>query len=585
MATLRKDQIPAYTEISPEFQNMLARNGMYAQVGVDDKGFYLYCKNHEGVEHTYDISETQYKNLVDWGMGSVNKKAYNTFANIVKKDYDVPRSYIYAQSAGGRVNMGQNGFRVDGNVPFARRADQYGRNVHPGYGHPHHGGFHPHGGPGRFEHPERGMHNHPYGGYDLRRCESGMVYYAASRPGGMRKPGELQTGYSGFYAKTPQQGTDVLQDVNLRVSTIPATPYKDLISSNVYFTNEKWQECLSSHGIVIDANAKTMTIQSTGASQDVTYNLTDEQLKKLTANSVKECSVTNRIGIINGIIGNDFSQGITFDMLNSTSRLSIAGKDGLQISAGRSTVDSGMINATHDHEMLTYEQLKQKGSVSLEQLVAYDKAKQAQGVVDNQNHGRQQPSYQFVMDGQQPPADLRIGATVDGNTLANFRETKAWYREGANGRELSVGGICVASANGKYYMSGIVDGQEMSKEIDKKAYDKFISVDDYHRMKMFAKEMDDVAIKTRPELRMNPLEAVVNGLTAAHVILHEGAEIAADIDRMGHHPHHPDHHDHGNGMPSVYFKPGVDTPEEVMSRQYDVAIANHEGGLVHGRGV
>ena len=34
-------------------------------------------------------------------------------------------------------------------------------------------------------------------------------------------------------------------------STEPAKPYKELITSPVYFTNEKWQECLASHGIAL----------------------------------------------------------------------------------------------------------------------------------------------------------------------------------------------------------------------------------------------------------------------------------------------------------------------------------------------
>ena len=42
----------------------------------------------------------------------------------------------------------------------------------------------------------------------------------------------------------------------------PAKSYKELITSDVYFSNEKWQEVLSSHGIVIDADNKLMTIQS-----------------------------------------------------------------------------------------------------------------------------------------------------------------------------------------------------------------------------------------------------------------------------------------------------------------------------------
>ncbi len=35
----------------------------------------------------------------------------------------------------------------------------------------------------------------------------------------------------------------------------PARPYKELIASPVYFSNEKWQECLASHGLVVDTES------------------------------------------------------------------------------------------------------------------------------------------------------------------------------------------------------------------------------------------------------------------------------------------------------------------------------------------
>ena len=63
----------------------------------------------------------------------------------------------------------------------------------------------------------------------------------------------------------------------------------------MYFTNEKFRECLDSHGIIIDPEKKTLTIQSTGAKQDFVYDLTDEELKKLNSNSVKEVEMTSRI--------------------------------------------------------------------------------------------------------------------------------------------------------------------------------------------------------------------------------------------------------------------------------------------------
>jgi protein-tyrosine-phosphatase len=90
------------------------------------------------------------------------------------------------------------------------------------------------------------------------------------------------------------------------------------------FTNEKWQEVLSSHGIIIDADKKTLTIQSTKAQQDFVYDLTDEEVKKLTQNNLKGDTVKDRLDVINHVIGGDFQEPVTRAMLDSKDRISIA---------------------------------------------------------------------------------------------------------------------------------------------------------------------------------------------------------------------------------------------------------------------
>lgn len=97
------------------------------------------------------------------------------------------------------------------------------------------------------------------------------------------KPGEMQNGGYGFYYKGGQQNMiqqpsqDVLADLQSVITPVevrlrpkePAKPYNELITSKVYFSNAKWQECLSSHGIIVDAANKTLTIQSTATKQDL----------------------------------------------------------------------------------------------------------------------------------------------------------------------------------------------------------------------------------------------------------------------------------------------------------------------------
>lgn len=142
-------------------------------------------------------------------------------------------------------------------------------------------------------------------GYHLRRV-GGRLFYAgtpmvAERPDGRMKPGELQSGGYGFYYKGhPQQPAQpVRQDVLLELQAVitpmvgkprseePAKPYKELITSPVYFSNEKWQECLSSHGILVDKEEKTLTIQSEQIHADMVYDITDAELSALTSNSTR----------------------------------------------------------------------------------------------------------------------------------------------------------------------------------------------------------------------------------------------------------------------------------------------------------
>ena len=50
-----------------------------------------------------------------------------------------------------------------------------------------------------------------------------------------------------------------------------------MIASPVYFSNEKWQECLASHGLIVDKEARTLTVQSEKVAADMVYDLTKEE--------------------------------------------------------------------------------------------------------------------------------------------------------------------------------------------------------------------------------------------------------------------------------------------------------------------
>ena len=83
------------------------------------------------------------------------------------------------------------------------------------------------------------------------------------------------------------------------------------------------KEVLSSHGILVDADKKTLTIQSRATQQDFVYDLTDSEVKKLTDNSLKSTPMKERLGILNRVISGDFQDKITMDTLNSRETVSL----------------------------------------------------------------------------------------------------------------------------------------------------------------------------------------------------------------------------------------------------------------------
>ena len=57
----------------------------------------------------------------------------------------------------------------------------------------------------------------------------------------------------------------------------------DIYSPDLTLTPETFQHLLASHGVVIDEKNKLLTIKSSSVNKDCQYSLTDEEVKKLMA--------------------------------------------------------------------------------------------------------------------------------------------------------------------------------------------------------------------------------------------------------------------------------------------------------------
>ena len=540
----RANAIGRYPGLAPELQDTLRRNGMQARLVQRDGDVLLAVQGHDSPLLTYPLSRERLLALTDGGTNSSNRKAYDAFAAVVGDDFHLPKDYVHARNANGRVTMGLHGYRI-GEGEYGRTAsplmDLWVRRSMLGWTPREQEGFH------------------------LRRVGGELRYGGAplvpDRPDGRMKPGELQNGGYGFYYKGSvsapraydiRTGEDVLADLRTVVPEIQqrpasaekAKPYSELITSDVYFSKDKWNEVLSSHGIVVDERAGTLTIQSSAINRDLVYDLREDELASLTSDSVKDIPVTERLEIINGIIGKDYEGKVTMETLEKEDVIGLA-----------------------------------LSPAALDEIRQQERSLQPQPVI------AKDMSYLVMQQAVlQEQEDERMGiGRVYGESLYGMQSREGWFREGQHGREVSVGDIRVEPVRDegqqtgrdmKYRMTAVINGEEISHEITRRQYDKFMAVDDYHRMKLFSKVFNEVDMKQLPreqrEGGMNIGAAILAALTVAGEMA-RGPRMAPDLYMERHAGGH------------VYMKPGVDSPQDIASRAFEAGINAAEHGVGLGR--
>ena len=171
--SIRSESLPMRGRLSYQLEDLLRRNGMSAQLAVEDGRYKLLVQGHDSPLLHYDISEQQFRALGDGGTNYANKKAYNVFNGIVGKDFDLPSSFVAARNVNGRVAMGLHGYRVG--------VGEYGRPM-PIRSHAFGPGF-------------LGWMPRQQPGFHLRRI--GDVPMVVEHPDGRLRPGEGLLRYEG----------------------------------------------------------------------------------------------------------------------------------------------------------------------------------------------------------------------------------------------------------------------------------------------------------------------------------------------------------------------------------------------------
>ena len=643
-------------DLSTGLQEVLRKNGMQAHISLaKDGGRELIVLGHDSPVLTYKLNEKQVENLMGWGTTYENKKAYNTFASIVKDDFYMPQNFVSASNAFGRVAMGLHGYRIG--------HGEYGYDARPARRTPW---FAPFSRQGRgwagdfvgYAPRTEGFHLRRIGDHAYRPWGGGPM--VTERPDNRVKPGEMLSGGYGFYFKGHQKETpvEVLDQISIEPKIKPleaaprpqgqGIPYSSVITSDVYFSNDKFQEVLKSHGIVIDEAKKTLTIQSNLSKVDLQYDLKPEELQKLMANKVSGkggVSVDARLAIINEVIGKDFDSKLTKDMLETKELVSLDLKpevrqeveapfieqerriaeqqrlaearaeqrreserierdpnaiDGREIQAilgnkgwfqpvanGREMVVGEIrvdktLNGTYvmeaevngrllAHSISAKDYQKFLDLDDAHRLKMFDKVFNEVEIKSAHGDSLYQDDLYLAHDGQsivhQKEVDIQNATSnrVDGAALLEFNERKGFYRERAHGREVEVGNIQVdPTANGKYKMTAVINGQTISHEITQKQYDKFLAVDDYHRMQLFSKIFNEVDIKTRPGEGHNLGAALLAALVVGGEVMRDGLSV----------PHEPRPEIYETRTGPVYHKAGVVSPADVAAANFRSEEAN-----------
>ena len=653
---IRKYSNPRELDLSVGLQEVLRKNGMHAHISLaKDGGRELIVLGHDSPVLTYKLNEKQVEDLMGWGTTYENKKAYNTFASIVKDDFYMPQNFVSASNAFGRVAMGLHGYRIG--------HGEYGYDARPARRTPW---FAPFSRQGRgwagdfvgYAPRTEGFHLRRIGDHAYRPWGGGPM--VTERPDNRVKPGEMLSGGYGFYFKGHQKETpvEVLDQISIEPKIKPleaaprpqgqGIPYSSVITSEVYFSNDKFQEVLKSHGIVIDEAKKTLTIQSNLSKVDLQYDLKPEELQKLMANKVSGkggVSVDARLAIINEVIGKDFDTKLTKDMLETKELVSLDLKpevrqeveapfieqerriaeqqrlaeakaeqrreserierdpnaingreiqtilgnkgwfqpvaNGREMVVGEIRVDKAL-NGTYfmeaevngrllAHSISAKDYQKFLDLDDAHRLKMFDKVFNEVEIKSAHGESLYQDDLYLAHDGQsivhQKEVDIQNATSnrVDGAALLEFNERKGFYRERAHGREVEVGNIQVdPTANGKYKMTAVINGQTISHEITQKQYDKFLAVDDYHRMQLFSKIFNEVDIKTRPGEGHNLGAALLAALVVGGEVMRDGLSV----------PHEPRLEIYETRTGPVYHKAGVVSPADVAAANFRSEEAN-----------
>lgn len=167
--------------------------------------------------------------------------------------------------------------------------------------------------------------------------------------------------------------------------------------------------------------------------------------------------------------------------------------------------------------------------------------------------------------------------SVDGRVLQELNDRKGFYRERAHGREVQVENISVLpdeKKEGQYKMTAVINGQTITHEITQAEYDKFMTVNDMQRLKLFSKIFNEVDMKTKPGQGVNIGAAILAAVVTAGDMVREGVAFAGAMRDMHHRPPRPEIY--VSHQRQSYCMPGVVSPQDIAEAHFQQSMMLHE---------
>ena len=525
MRTIHMNGLDAFIEMAQDGRAQLVVRGMNSHTTY-------------GV-FRYDITQQQMSKLMQGGgaTGAKNKAAYEEFNRIVSRDFGTPENYTVARNVGvtrsgnrnrmTSVNMGWNGV----------------------------GTRHPYWGFMMSDPMRHDGRRLPGESAEIRRTADGWYRPTAGyyyKGDAVQRQQQQQQQLNDIKIEKVEEKLLVPPE-RPQGKAVPLSEVIKTENDSVYgFTKDKWEKVLNEHGIFVVTGRKDkngvihngIEIKAKGVRRDLFYDMTPEQLQKIMADKAtgkNGVSIQERLDVINSheMFKNDFQTGISKEMLETKDYVDVKLKPEVREVIEKDYIEQDRRLAEKERMAALRQQLQEATRREQQRIDAEsERCRRDPNAVYGRNIAKLMAGKEFFAQVAHGRHMVVAEIRVDNNLTRQERTVLALSSDIAdmkerqrsiqgriaelekqpekNGRELeelrkaysdvtreiNVGQEQLQAAEKQksgekpqYTISALVNGEWMTKEISEKEYQRFLMLDDKHRLMFFDDKFDNIAIK------------------------------------------------------------------------------------------